>query len=238
MPAKNRLAFLGGVVFTADARNSIAGGVYVEDGRIRAVGHAEEVVKAIPQDTQVIDIQGKTLVPGFIDAHNHMTHVGSAMASVQVGYPQVGSIEELVSTIARAAEDTAEGEWIRGWGMDYAKYPDGRMPTRWDIDAVTRKHPVYMIHTSGHFALVNTAALELAGIPDSVQDPKGGKFVRDEKGRLTGMLQDSAQQVVVPGAVNVGNHGPDPGYRAPLEELVDAIDQVCSAYHREGLTSI
>ena len=238
MPAEKGLAFLGGTVFTADKRNTIASGVYVEGSRIKTVGHADEVRNSLPPDTKIVDIQGKTLIPGFIDAHNHMVHVGTTMTQMEAGYPKVGSIAELASGVANTAEETPEGEWIRGWGMDYAKYPGGTMPTRWDIDEVSRKHPVCIVHTSGHFALVNSVALEQAGIDDNVQDPKGGRFVRDEKGRITGMLLDSAQRVVIKGAVDVGNHGPDPGQDTPLEELVEAIDRACKAYHREGLTSI
>ncbi|MCH8087352.1 MAG: amidohydrolase [Chloroflexi bacterium] len=238
MPSQTRLAFLGGKIFTSDAKSTIVSGVYAEEGRIRRVGHADEIRKSLPPDTRIIDLQGKTLLPGLMDAHNHMVHVGTTMDNMQVGYPKIGSVGELASAVANAAEDTPEGEWIRGWGMDYAKYPGGQMPTRWDIDDMSRKHPVVIVHTSGHFALVNSLALEQAGITDSVQDPKGGRFVRDEKGRLTGMLLDSAQRVVIKGAVDVGNHGPDPGQDTPVEDLVQAIERVCKMYHKEGLTSI
>ncbi|MFQ5875911.1 MAG: amidohydrolase, partial [Dehalococcoidia bacterium] len=238
MPAKNRLAFLGGVVFTADARNSIAGGVYVEDGRVRAVGHAEEIVKAIPQGTQTIDIQGKTLVPGFMDAHNHMPFLGASLAGPDFGYPRVASIGDLVKAVEETAGQVAEGQWIRGGGMDYGKYPEGRMPTRWDIDRASGGHPVSIGHVSGHFALVNSLALQEAGIHDETPDPKGGKLVRDEKGRVTGMLLDAAMQVVERSEVDVGNHGPALGYTASLDELVENIEQACLAYHAAGITSV
>ena len=232
------IAFLGGKIFTSDPRNSIVTGVYANEGRIRRVGPAEEVRKHLPPDTKIIEIGGKTLLPGLMDAHNHMVHVGSTMQQMDARYPVVGSVQELSSGIANAAEDTPEGEWIRGWGMDYAKYPGASMPTRWEIDDVSSRHPVVIVHTSGHFALVNSIALEQAGIDDNVQDPKGGRFVRDEKGRVTGMLLDSAQREVIKGAVDVGNHGPDPGLDTPVSELVDIIADTCKAYHKEGLTSI
>ena len=232
------IAFLGGKIFTSDPRNSVVTGVYANEGRIRRVGPAEEVRKHLPPDTKIVEIGGKTLLPGLMDAHNHMVHVGSTMQQMDARYPVVGSVQELSSGIANAAEDTPEGEWIRGWGMDYAKYPGASMPTRWEIDDVSSRHPVVIVHTSGHFALVNSIALEQAGIDDNVQDPKGGRFVRDEKGRVTGMLLDSAQREVIKGAVDVGNHGPDPGLDTPVSELVDIIGDTCKAYHKEGLTSI
>ena len=232
------IAFLGGKIFTSDPRNSVVTGVYANEGRIRRVGPAEEVRKHLPPDTKIVEIGGKTLLPGLMDAHNHMVHVGSTMQQMDARYPVVGSVQELASGIANATEDTPEGEWIRGWGMDYAKYPGASMPTRWEIDDVSSRHPVVIVHTSGHFALVNSIALEQAGIDDNVQDPKGGRFVRDEKGRVTGMLLDSAQRAVIKGAVDVGNHGPDPGLDTPVSELVDIIGDICKAYHKEGLTSI
>ena len=232
------IAFLGGKIFTSDPRNSVVTGVYANEGRIRRVGPAEEVRKHLPPDTKIVEIGGKTLLPGLMDAHNHMVHVGSTMQQLDARYPVVGSVQELSSGIANAAEETPEGEWIRGWGMDYAKYPGASMPTRWEIDDVSSRHPVVIVHTSGHFALVNSIALEQAGIDDNVQDPKGGRFVRDEKGRVTGMLLDSAQREVIKGAVDVGNHGPDPGLDTPVSELVDIIGDTCKAYHKEGLTSI
>ena len=232
------IAFLGGKIFTSDSKNSVVTGVYASEGRIRRVGAAEEVRKHLPQDTRVVNIEGQTLLPGLMDAHNHLIYAGGAMKQMDARYPVVGSVQELASGIANAAEETPEGEWIRGWGMDYAKYPGAQMPTRWEIDDVSSKHPVVIVHTSGHFALVNSIALEQAGLDDNVPDPKGGRFVRDEKGRLTGMLLDSAQRLVMRGSVDVGNHGPDPGQDIPVEELVDTVEFTCKAYHREGLTSI
>ncbi|MFQ5934637.1 MAG: amidohydrolase, partial [Dehalococcoidia bacterium] len=238
MPAKRGLAFLGGKAFTADAKSTIASGVYVEGGRIRAVGHHDEMKKLLPADTRIVDIQGKTLVPGFIDAHNHLPSQGASLTGVDFRYPQVASIEDLAKAVALAAEDTPPGQWIRGSGMDYGKYPEGRMPTRWDIDPVSGDHPVSIGHVSGHFALMNTLALEQAGITDSTPDPKGGKLVRDEGGRVTGMLLDAAMQMVERGAVDVGNHGPALGYQASIQELVEDIDRACRAFHQEGITSV
>ena len=232
------IVFLGGKIFTSDPKNSVVTGVYASEGRIRRVGPAEEVRKHLPPDTRVVNIDGKTLLPGLMDAHNHLVYAGMAMEQLDARYPVVGSVQELASGIANAAEETPEGEWIRGWGMDYAKYPGAQMPTRWEIDDVSSKHPVVIVHTSGHFALVNSIALEQAGLDDYVQDPKGGRFVRDDKGRLTGMLLDSAQRLVMKGSVDVGNHGPDPGQDIPVEDLVKTIDFTCKEYHKEGLTSI
>ncbi|MEE9325482.1 MAG: amidohydrolase, partial [Dehalococcoidia bacterium] len=160
------------------------------------------------------------------------------LAQLQCKFPQIGSIEDLVKAVEKAAQSTSEEQWIRGWGMDYAKYPEGRMPTRWDIDPVSKNHSVCIVHVSGHFALVNSLALKRAGVSDNTPDPKGGKFVRDQKGRLTGMLLDAAMQVIKQSGVDVGSHGPDIGYQATIEEIVKDIDRACRAYHKVGITSV
>lgn len=238
MNQAERIALVGGTVITCDDRDTTAGGVYVENGRISRVGSAQDILTHLPPETTVVDISGKTLTPGFMDAHNHLTLQGAALGAVRFNFPEVASIEDLVRAVARGAEQTPEGRWIRGWGMDYDKYPDGRRPTRWDIDPVSKDHPVCIVHYTGHFVLVNSVALKMAGIDDRVTDPVGGKFVRDDRGRLTGLVLDCAQQLVVPSRVQVGHHGPDIGYDTPLDELVDDIERACLAYHRAGITSV
>jgi predicted amidohydrolase YtcJ len=232
------MAFLGGTVITADERDRIVSGVDIEGGLIRMVGPRQEIERQIPPDTVRVDISGKTLVPGFVDAHNHLAVQGAALAHLQCGTPRMSSIAELAKAIADRADRTPEGQWIRGWDMNYEDYADGRMPTRWDIDAVSPRHPVTIFERRGHFVLVNTLALKRAGITDTVADPKGGKFVRDARGRLTGLVMDAARSFVLRSGVNVGHHGPDQGYEATLEEITADVERACRAYHRAGVTSV
>jgi predicted amidohydrolase YtcJ len=234
----NKIAFLNGIVLTIDSKDNIFDSVYVENGKIRAVGTTDKIKANIPGDTTIINIKGKTLIPGFIDAHNHMCLQGAALGTIRFNFPEVASITDLVKNVAQAAETTKDGHWIRGWGMDYEKYPEKRLPTRWDMDAVSKNHPVCIVHYTGHFVLVNSLALKQAGVDDHTADPSGGKFVRDKKGRVTGMALDAAQQLVVPTSVKVGHHGPDIGYDAPLQEIVDDIHRACMAYQKVGITSV
>ena len=235
----NRLAFLGGKVFTADPQNSIAGGVYAEDGKIRAVGAKEEVRKALPPDTTIVEIAGKTLVPGFIDAHCHPVLFGAGLGQVDCRYPRVASPEDLAAVISEGTAMAPEGEWVRGWGLDHDKFPGGRMPTRWEVDEISPHHPVFVLHVGGHHALVNSAALEKAGVTDATPDPKSGHFIRDGRGRMTGMILDAAQQVVMKSSINVGNHGPSTGiYDAPLDELVAQIYRSYTEFVKVGITTV
>ncbi len=231
-------AFINGEVITVDQSDRICSAVLVTDDKIAAVGTDIEVLQQSSDQHKVIDLEGRTLMPAFIDAHNHLTHQGAAFATVDFGYPAVSSIDGLRGALQQATENCAKGQWVRGWGLNFEKFPDNRVPTRWDIDDLSPDNPVCIVHISGHNVLVNSLALELAGITDDTPDPDGGKFIRDEQGRITGYAFDSAQQLVIPTSVDVGHHGPDIGYDLPLEELVDDIDRACKAYLKVGITSV
>ena len=212
--------------------------MFVENGRIQCFGTTDELQRDLAEDVRVIDCKGKSLIPGFIDAHNHMTLLGASLRASKFHYPAVSCIDDVVDVVKKAAETKPAGEWIRGWGLDYGKFPGAKAPTRWDIDAVSPDHPVCIVHYTGHYVLVNSKALEMAGIDDSVVDPKGGRFIRDDQGRITGMAQDAAQQMVVPTSVNVAHHGPDIGYDTPESELVDDIEFASNALLEVGVTTV
>ena len=151
-------------------------------------------------------------------------------------YPAVASCEDLVQAIAAAAATTPEGEWVRAFGFDHAKYD--RAPTRWDLDRATSRHPVVVYHVSGHHVLVNSALLELRGVGDDTPDPAGGALVRDGGGRVTGLCLDGAMHLVLPVAVDIGNHGPNFHTQEPVADLVDAVERAGAAFLEAGLTTV
>ncbi len=155
---------------------------------------------------------------------------------MDVRYPAVASVDDLVKVIARAARQTPKGEWVRAFGFDHAKYE--RAPNRWDLDRATVDHPVAVQHVSGHHVLVNSVALGLRGLGDDTPDPKGGQLVRDEDGRLTGLCLDAACQLVQPAAVDIGSHGPNFHMEAPLSRLVEDVERAGRAYLAAGLTTV
>ncbi|GIV01101.1 MAG: amidohydrolase [Actinomycetota bacterium] len=230
-----RLALVNGRVYTADARGTRASAVGVVGERIAVVGTDEEVLRALPE-AERIDLGGGTLLPGFIDAHNHFLATGESLGWLDVRYPGVASVEDLVAALAEAAARTPPGAWIRAFGFDHAKYE--REPTRWDLDRATSEHPVAVLHVSGHHVLVNTRVLEAAGVDDDTPDPEGGRLVRDERGRVTGLCLDAACQLVQPVAVDIGSHGPNFHTEAPLPELVEAVERAGRAYLAAGLTTV
>lgn len=227
--------FRHGRVYTADASGSRAEAVAVRNGRIVAVGKDGEIRNGFPA-AEEIDLGGRTVLPGFIDAHNHYLAAGEGLASMDARYPGVASPEELAAAVGAVAETAPAGTWIRGFGFDHAKYR--RAPTRWDLDAATTEHPVTIRHVSGHYLLVNTAALEAAGIGDDIPDPKGGRFVRDDAGRHTGLCMDAACGLVEPVAVDIGSHGPNFHVEATLDELVSAVERAGASYVAAGLTTV
>ncbi len=227
--------FHRGSVYTADRSGSWAEAVAVRTGRILMVGGDEEVLRTYP-DAARIDLGGRTMVPGFIDAHNHYLMTGESLASIDARYPAVASVEDLVAAVAAVAADTPPGLWIRGFGFDHGKYD--RAPTRWDLDRATTDHPVAISHVSGHYLLVNTRSLETAGLNDATPDPKGGRLVRDGEGRVTGLFQDAAQGLVQPVVVDIGSHGPNFHTEAGLDELVGAIERAGRAFLAAGLTTV
>jgi len=232
------IVFAGGPIATMDDRRRIVDGIVIEGSRISFAGPAAEARAIAPPDATVVELSGRTAVPGFVDAHDHLSFTGAELAAVDVRSPGVTSIAGLVARIAEAAEGTPDGATIRAVGMNDRGYPDGRLPTRWDLDEATRVHPVIVTHISGHHALGNSMALASRGLTDNVVDPQGGHLGRDEWGRLTGYFFDAAQQLLVPSGVDIGHHGPGFHDDAPLEEVVSDIDRACRAYLAAGVTTI
>lgn len=230
--------FVNAIIETGKNKTCEHDSLLVVDGKIIELGTSDNLRKIAPENSEIIDCQQKNLLPGFIDAHNHVTLLGASLRAEQFHYPAVSCIDNVLDVVAKAAKGKPQGEWIRGWGLDYGKFPNATPPTRFQLDEFSPDHPVAIVHYTGHYVLVNSKALELAGIDDTIADPKGGRFVRDEKGRLTGLAQDAAQQMVIPTSVNVKHHGPDIGYDTSDEELVADIACASDALLAVGVTSV
>ncbi|MEY2406330.1 MAG: hypothetical protein QOG39_1246, partial [Acidimicrobiaceae bacterium] len=143
--------FTNGHVVTCDPRQPSATAVAVRAGRIVAVGEDAAVRAEVASSeggavtAEEIDLDGRTLVPGFIDAHNHFACTAETFFAIDARPSSVGSIAELLVLVDHAAERTPPGGWVRGFGMDFTKFAEGRRPTRWDLDEVTREHPVVIL---------------------------------------------------------------------------------------------
>lgn len=229
------LAIVNGAVFTANPDHAWAEAVGLDGGLVTAVGSSRDVLAALPE-ADVIEAGGRTVLPGLIDAHNHFLATGESLSAIDVRYPVVSSVDELVAVIASAAAVQPPGSYVHAYGFDHAKY--ARSPTRWDLDPVSASNPVLIGHVSGHYVLANSAAMRERGVAETASDPPGGMLDRDEAGRLTGMFRDAAMGMIQPTAVDIGHHGPNFHLAAELEDLVAAIDRAGRAYLAAGLTTV
>ena len=180
------LVLLNGKIITVDSADTIAQAVAVKDGLIQAVGTNDEVTGLVGEGTQVVDLGGKPVTPGLIDAHNHFQVMG-LMNSYYVPLlpPEVVTVQDLQARLTEAVAQTAEGEWVKGYFM----FIQGvGLPTRHDLDAVSPNHPIWILQQGGHYGSANSLALEIAGITADTPDPVGGLIGRDPNGEPDGIF--------------------------------------------------
>ena len=184
-------------VYTVDAGMPRAEGFAITAGRFIAVGSSDDMRALAGRRTQIFDARGMTIVPGFIDAHNHAP--GTVLLyEVLVGNPfdvEFVSIENIVDKLRGRARETPPGTWVEGFFFDDTKVKDGRILTIRDLDQVSREHPVAVRHRGGHTSYYNSKAFELAGITREVRDSAAGTFDRFPDGDLNGRVTDRARQV-------------------------------------------
>jgi predicted amidohydrolase YtcJ len=160
----------------------------VRDGRIAAVGPAEQVRAAAGPDARVVRLDGATVLPGLIDAHCHVSDVGYLAAGADCRQPSAPDIPAIQARLREAAGRTPPGAWVTGSGYVEYQLREGRHPTRAELDAAVPDRPAVLYHTSLHACVLNSAALAEAGFADGQPDPPGGAFGRDATGRLDGVL--------------------------------------------------
>ncbi|MDR2133051.1 MAG: amidohydrolase [Clostridiales Family XIII bacterium] len=190
------LVFKNGVVHTMDPALPKARAVAVFGGIVAAVGRNEDMETLIGPRTKVCDLGGKTMIPGFNDSHNHIVNMGLAQMGVPVSPDRCACVDDVLRALRERAAKAKRGEWILGRGWDESRLTEGRFPSVDELDAASLGHPVFLIRTCGHVAVANGAAMKLAGIGDDTPNPAGGKIVRDERGRATGVFQENAQNLM------------------------------------------
>lgn len=193
MSAKRKLAFINGKIFTSDDRFPYADTMVVEDGIITWIGSREE---ADLSGCDITDLDGKRILPGFVDAHMHPVILSEYSRQISCLPPRIRSLEELIEEIRRVRETQAAGEWIQGWGYDEGKFPEKRLPNRHDLDRGCSDSPVLITRTCCHILCVNSRALRLASITRDTPDPEGGQIDRDETGEPTGILRENARYLI------------------------------------------
>jgi predicted amidohydrolase YtcJ len=220
------LALIGGKILTMNPSQPHAEAIAIKKDRIVKVGASEEITQLIGKSTKVIRLYGKTVIPGFIDTHIHVADFGRLLMWIDLS--AAGSIKEMQQSLSRHVAKTPKGKWLLGRGWDQTRFAEKRLPTRVDLDAVSPDNPVIFYHQSGQVCVVNSKALELAGVTRLTTAPTGGAIDLDaDTDELTGVLRDNATNLVwsvVP--------------ESSEEELVEAAGLACQKIVEAGVTSV
>jgi predicted amidohydrolase YtcJ len=201
--------------------------VALAGNRILAVGNDEDMRRLLHANGQAIDLRGRTVIPGLTDAHVHFGSYSIDTYQCRVDLDNVQNRGEALARVDEAARVTPPGEWIQGRGWNKNAWPDPSLPTAAELDAVAPDHPIVLKDKSHHATWVNSRALELANITSSTEAPAGGEIVRDESGRPSGMLLETASGLVY-------RIVPDPD----VATYVEALKQGSTAAQQLGLTGV
>jgi len=220
------LALVGGKVITMNPTHPLAEAVAIDGARIVKVGTNLEITRLINKKTKIIRLNGKTVLPGFIDTHIHVLDFGKMLSWLDL--TNVRSIAELQDAVKKRIEDSPKGSWILGRGWNEARFSDKHMPNRSDLDLFTPENPLILYHEIAQACLVNSKTLDLASIGEGTSDPQGGSIERDtETDAPTGILRDSATDLVWRIVPELGE-----------EELLEAAALACAKIVQAGVTSV
>ncbi|RIK39454.1 MAG: amidohydrolase [Chloroflexi bacterium] len=215
-----------GKIYTMDTAIPQVEAIAIAGGRVAAIGNNTTITNLATAETRRINLGGRTVLPGFIDAHIHFLWYGLSLK--QIDLMGVPALEQALETVARHAAQTPPGHWLSGRGWDQSLWPGYAFPTRHDLDRVTTAHPIFLRRKCGHAGWANSRALELAGITAATPDPDGGEIERDPAtGAPTGILKENAMNLV-----------------ARLEskstpgEAMDAVRLAMQKVHRMGIVGI
>jgi predicted amidohydrolase YtcJ len=218
--------YRNGRIYTNDASGPWAEAMLVRGEEILAVGSDDEVGALAEKGTKVIDLEKHFVMPGFNDAHVHLGGAGEDWLAVRLF--GAATVLELQKRLAAAVAEHKEGEWITGSGWDHTLWPEKSFPNRRQLDEVSPKNPVILTHVSGHVAVANSLALEIAGISKDTPDPSGAEIEKDGNGEPTGMLKEGAAMALVESKIPP---------RTP-EERRHGIELALNDVAKNGVTSI
>ena len=224
------LVLNNGKIVTMDASETIVESIAIKFGLIVAVGTNSITKKYIGEKTRVIDLKGKTVIPGLIDSHAHFLTAGASKQIYTDLSEEAGirSISDIQKTLKEKAKDIPIGEWIFGYQEDDSKLTEKRHPTRWELDEISNNHPLMITTVGGHFWIANSKAFEQADVTKDTPDPIGGKFDRDASGEITGGIHETAYQALRP-------EGPIEPTR---EQSYEGAKQILSECASVGLTCV
>lgn len=227
MTMKARTILTGGPIFKGLAEG-FAEALAIADGRILAVGTAAEIDALRGPETRVIDLAGRSAIPGLIDAHLHLLNLGIAMGEINLRTESgVRDVGEILRRVGNGVAGARPGDWVLGRGYDHNELTERRHPDIAELDRIAPDNPVFLERTCSHIAVANSAALRLAGIGADTPDPEGGLIERDAHGMPTGLLAERAMRLVM-----------DKLPRPSQGNLVTAIERAGRFMLGQGFTSV
>lgn len=218
--------FINGEVITVNGKDEIAEAIAIKDGRIMAVGTTDEILKLQDGESEVTDLDGRTLMPGIIESHIHTTMYGANVLAVSCKNPEIRSIPDLLRKLKEQAAEVPVGQWVRAWGFNETIIEEGRFPTREELDSATDRHPVMVVRACGHISAVNSKGLEIGGITRDMPNPEGGEIGRGADGEPDGRLIETAHMNLYQLAAHT------------REEIRDAHRIASNHFAEKGITSI
>ena len=224
------LVVLNGRILTVDSEFSEAQAVAVRNGIFVAVGNNDDVESYIGDDTRVIDADGKTVIPGLIESHNHVSSVVSRELAAGVPFKQLGSIEEIQDWLRNRVQLTPKDEWISLPRVDVTRIREGRIPNSDELDEAAPDHPAVFVwqYADLQIQILNSAAMEAAGITADTPTPEGGKIVIGDDGKPTGRLENSG--VLTRDYLRIHDY--------TEEEFKDGLERLLENYNAVGITSV
>jgi hypothetical protein len=225
---------VNGVIRTQNDAAPIASALAIRGAEIVAVGNDDDIHALAGPDTETINLDGKLVLPGLVDAHVHLSLYADALHTIALG--DTASAAEAVERVGKSAASAKPGQWLRGRGWSQDRWPDRAFPTAAQLDAVTEDHPAYLTAHSAHAAWVNTATLRAAGITRDTPDPVDGKIGRDAAGQPDGILFEGAMGLVTRVIPGMTGHFVTPEFEPEViaEQARVAIERA----HRGGLTGL
>ena len=223
-----RQVFINGPILTMNANNDIVDAVLIEKDRIVSVGSKEEILAQSGFNAKIIDLEGKTLMPGFIEAHGHFPGSGLDAIAADLNSPPIGhvaSINDVKDQLTRQVKETSEGAWIIGFGYDHTRILEQRYMTLEELDTISPNHPLFIMHVSGRISMVNSLALSKLGITD--KSPASRDIERNRQGQITGVLRGKEHYLARQQALNLSA-------RRILTLLQNAVED----YTVQGITTV
>jgi len=224
--AQADIVFVNGKVVTVNSNDDVAEALSIRHNRILRVGARAYVEKTVGPETKVVDLNGRTLIPGFIENHIHMTNSPQRLWA-DCSYAACPSISDIAEKIAERSRAAKPGEWILGRGFQSARLKDRRNPTRFDLDAISPNNPVGIANREGMGWTFNTSGLRRIGVEDHTPDPPGGPMERDPEGRPLGPMWDNTREVFIKPNLP----------RYSVEDLLEGYRWIAGELNRCGITT-